>query len=259
MFEKFFDNIISQNYSFGDYEHKKYDCELARLASQMENADVRGIMDFWERKAKEDYFELAHPIYNHITLRAVKSFGSGNDVLNIIFMCDKSMQFPLFLLQFSDCFNSFFYQENDQCKALRLDGWRGDYRDHFAMLRAALLARKDEDFSYKESQFGFTLSNCRPYHFFYFALMYFESLNIYNKKVAKRNLYFYTHKIKEYLAKNNEEIVCLQPYVRENGILPFTQYAEESLRECFENNILHQALASKELLIGGGGQKKCIA
>ena len=85
MFKKFFDDIISQNYSFGDYEYEKYNCELAKLASQMKNADVRGIMDFWERKAKEDYFELAHPIYNHIILRAVKSFGGCNNVLNIVF------------------------------------------------------------------------------------------------------------------------------------------------------------------------------
>uniref|UniRef100_UPI003A840BD0 hypothetical protein n=2 Tax=Helicobacteraceae TaxID=72293 RepID=UPI003A840BD0 len=159
------------------------------------------------------------------------------------------------LLQFSDCFNSLFYQENNQCKALRLDGWRGDYRNHFAILKAELMARKNEDFNYKDSKFGFTLSNCRPYHFFYFALMYFESLNVYTKKIANGNLYFYSHKIKEHLARNNEEMVCLQPYVRETAILPFTQYAEESLKECFANNIFHQALASKELLIGGGAEE----
>lgn len=257
MFEKFFDNIISQNYSFDDYEYEKYDCELAKLASQMKNADVRGIMDFWERKAKEDYFELAHPIYNHITLRAVKSFGACNNVLNIIFMCDKDMEFPLFLLQFSDCFNSLFYQENNQCKALRLDGWRGDCRNHFAIFRAELLARKNEDFSYKDSKFGFTLSNYRPYHFFNFSLLYFENLDIANKKVADDKLIFFkTDKINSHLT-DEEGLVYLQPYVRENAILPFTAYSN-TLLENFSYSLVNQAKNSHRTIIGGG-QKKCIA
>lgn len=90
----------------------------------------------------------------------------------------------------------------------------------------------------------------RPYHFFRDDLYWFYKLGLQDCNVLKTPMFFKTKEMKNIV---QEERLGIRPALLCNAD------SFDSQIDLSKNIIVAQALASKELLIGGGGQKKCIA
>ncbi|WP_243705896.1 hypothetical protein [Campylobacter volucris] len=152
-----------KNFSIYDYDYSQYNCEIADIAKMQIEKNADGLIKFWNTKVKNEYFEIKHPIYNDITLRAVYSV-YNNFLHNCVFFIDKDNKHILLWVQFSHLINCFLVQD----KFFRvLEPW-GDN----ATLSAIDLSKNYlnnvvvENLLFKDTNWGFTFQHTRPYHFF---------------------------------------------------------------------------------------------
>ena len=88
----------TNNFPVQDYDYAKYDCEVANIVKWQKESNINELINFWNEKLKEDYFELKHPIYNDVITRAVWSIISA-DAATIVFMIDKDNKYPWLFAQ----------------------------------------------------------------------------------------------------------------------------------------------------------------
>ncbi|EKT2691551.1 hypothetical protein QD666_001866, partial [Campylobacter coli] len=93
------------NFPIQEYDYTKYDCEVANIAKWQKENNINELINFWNEKIKEEYFELKHPIYNDVVTMAVSSY-FDNYISNYIFMIDKDNKYPWILIQISNSINA---------------------------------------------------------------------------------------------------------------------------------------------------------
>ncbi len=81
------------NFPIQEYDYTKYDCEVANIAKWQKENNINELINFWNEKCKNDYFELKHPVYNDVITRAVNNY-FDNGVRNYVFMIDKNNKYP---------------------------------------------------------------------------------------------------------------------------------------------------------------------
>ncbi len=268
--ENFLSKLKSPHRSFGikgldlstckAYPYEEYDCEIALLHQcsferDIDNPQLR--QTFKEIFAKE-YLELHHPIHTDVLTRAVLSINNkliqnGGNYNSFVFFIDEDNMYPWILVNENMFARLIITLENlflarDLFGIPNFTKW---------ILWATLteipkIARsiKAEDLKFCDKKFAINLAIGRPYHFFKDDLYWFYKLNLQDCNVLKTPMFFKAEEIKNIV---EEERIGIRPALLCNSDNFDTQI------NLSRNIIVAQALASKELLIGGGGQKRCIA
>ncbi|RTJ93482.1 alpha-2,3-sialyltransferase [Campylobacter jejuni] len=139
------------------YDFQKYNCEMSSLCKDMHDGNINALIDFWKRKDNNIFFELKHPIYNHIITRAVFSKDG------CIFFVDKDNRYPWIGFQGGHIFNYFIVEDSifEVCST--------HYKINFKLFYELIL----EDCVFKDAEFGFALSSSMSmWHSFYEELSY---------------------------------------------------------------------------------------
>ncbi|EPM8636505.1 hypothetical protein ACTR6S_001611 [Campylobacter jejuni] len=214
------------NFSIQDYDYAKYNCEVADIAKWQKENNVNELINFWNEKIKEDYFELKHPLYNKILTRAVFSCNIHN-FFNWVFFIDIKNKNPFLLGQVNSCIN-FILVKNS---IIILDeGWSNLYIGAIDHARD-FICGSCLDLKYKGIGFGFTLQNTRPAHFFNHILNGF--INIDNTKPVYGKNIFFKPKFLLY-TEQKEGLVYFYPTTKMNtNLVPIFNYVyQESIRDC---------------------------
>lgn len=164
-----------KKFSIEDYGYNNYSCEIADIAKMQVEKNTKGLVEFWRKKGENKYFEIKHPIYNNIILRAVHSI-YNNFLHNCVFFIDKDNKHILLWIQFSHLINCFLIQD----RFFRvLEPW-GDN----ATLSAVEMSKNHiinsidaNSLQFKDVHWGFTLKHFRPFHFFMDILPGFYQLS----------------------------------------------------------------------------------
>lgn len=265
--ENFLSKLKSPHRSFGikgldlstckAYPYEKYDCEIALLHQCSFERDTNNPQlkqTFKEIFAKE-YLELHHPIYTNILTRAVLSINNkivqnAGGYNSFVFFIDENNQYPWILVNENMFARAVITPEN-LFLAKDLFGIQ-----NFAkwILWAALaeipkIARnlKSEDLEFRNKKFAINLGIARPYHFFRDDLYWFYKLNLQDCNVLNTPMFFKTKEMKNIV---EEERLGIRPALL-CDVASFDAQIDLS-----KNIIVAQALASKELLIGGGGGRR---
>lgn len=164
-----------KNFSIENYDYNGYSCEIADIAKMQAEKNTKGLVEFWRNQSQNKYFEIKHPIYNNIILRAVCSI-YNNFLHNCVFFIDRDNEHILLWIQFSHLINCFLIQD----RFFRvLEPW-GDNATLSAveMLKNHIANSIDvNSLQFKDVYWGFTLKHFRPFHFFMDILPGFYQLN----------------------------------------------------------------------------------
>ena len=265
--QQFLDKLKTPNKSFGikgldlstckAYPYEKYSCEIALLhqcSFEGDRDNVRLSQTFQEIFAKE-YLELTHPIHTHILTRAVLGFNNplvqnGGGYNSFVFFIDESNQYPWILVN-ENMFARILITPENLFLAKDLFGVQ-DFAKWIlwaALAEIPKIARnlKAEDLKFCNKKFAINLGITRPYHFFRDDLYWFYKLNLQDCNVLNTPMFFKTKEMKNIV---QEERLGIRPALLCNAD------SFDSQIDLSKNIIVAQALASKELLIGGGGAKK---
>lgn len=212
------------NFSIQDYDYTKYNCEVADIAKWQKENNVNELINFWNEKIKEDYFELKHPLYNDIVTRAVFSCNIDN-FFNWVFFIDIKNENPFLLGQVTSCIN-FILAENSII--ILHEGWSNL---HIGAIHHAsnFIGESYLDLKYKEISFGFTLQHTRPAHFLYHLLNGFIGVTN-TKPVYGKNIFF---KPKFLLYTEQKDLVYFYPTTKMNtNLVQVLNYVyQESLED----------------------------
>lgn len=222
------------NFSIQDYDYTKYNCEVADITKWQKENNVNKLINFWNEKIKEDYFELKHPIYNDVITRATDSYFDKN-VLNIIFMTDRNNKNPWI---FAQCFRSINLVICQQAVFSIFEDNPG-YNNNIMHTIQKLV--NEYAFNYNiAKKFAILLSNARPTHFFYMLLCYVISINFLNIKIPYQKCFFYSKKNK--ISKSSNNRVFIFPTVMP---LPINHFLNLNV----SNFILQESLEDYDILV----------
>lgn len=211
------------------YDYQNYNCEMASFANMIKNYDVDGMIKFWNDKQNYSYFELQHPIYNHIKTKAVYSVQHLGH--NYVFFVDESNEYVWCGIQGFDVFN-YFIVEDTFYTVVRQD-WRTlDLKFVGNTLSYELL-------KYKEIDFGFTFDPIIALtHFFDSNLVYIYSI-IVKKFVQNVPSYF----IPKHVQFTDEKLVFLRPIIIMSEMTNYHLKPIENLVKRFANGVYNDALS----------------
>lgn len=194
------------NFSVQEYDYTKYDCEVANIAKWQKENNINELINFWNEKCKNDYFELKHPVYNDVITRAVNNY-FDNGVRNYVFMIDKNNKYPWILLQDSHLINSCILP-NKIFKIFSYWNFWGNLDE----IRNILL-ENDKKFFYNAFPFAFLLGNKQqPQH--YFTQVFASLYAISNHTILNKNLSspaFFVLKEHKKQIKNDEKLIYIYP------------------------------------------------
>ena len=238
------------------YPYEEYDCEIALLhqCSFERDIDNPQLKQTFKKIFAREYLELHHPIHTNVLTRAVLSIDNhqvkkqnGSRYNSFVFFIDENNSYPWILVN-ENMFARIIITAENLFLAKDLFGIQ-----NFAkwILWAALteipkIAQnlKAEDLKFCDKKFAINLGIKRPYHFFKDDLYWFYKLGLQDCNVLETPMFFKTKEIKNIVEK---ERLGIRPALLCNADNFDTQI------NLSENIVITQALASKELLIGGGG------
>lgn len=192
--KKFIKTLSEGDYTQLDYDYKKYDCEMSALMPiicSQESDKYDGIVDFWNKKQESDYFEMQHPLHNHITTRAV--FSVHHIYSNYVFFIDETNEYIWCAIQTEYTFSWFFCDDTLYVINASWYGYDFSFMHNISC----------EQLIYKDIKFGFLFnSNISLWHYIFdsFALIY--ELNL--RKPLKNLPYYFTP---SHVQLTNEELV----------------------------------------------------
>lgn len=175
MKNKFNDFIIKISGGVGGFktccfEDGLNNSDIAKIFSMQKRKDVEGLVSLWNIKTRKRNFELVHPEKNLIT-RAVCNIQCG--MVNFVFMLDEDEENLWILAQ---CL--FFADAAITEKCIYLNSY-GNMTPIFNQLKK-LSCIDVSSLMYGDYEFGFLLSQVRPYHHFYDHLKFYMAIE--NKK-----------------------------------------------------------------------------
>ncbi|ECQ7482044.1 hypothetical protein F0F44_08445 [Campylobacter coli] len=189
------DNILIENKE--QYDYVTYKGEISNIRKSFLNNDIQFFVNFWNSKNKCKYFEIQHPLLNHITTRAVFSTQFGT--ANFIFMIDVDNQHPWII---------------GQCQSLVDSIIVGDKLYIISTVMQVDLFKQIHNLSklnvsnlkFRDIEFGYILSQNRPFHHFYDQLRYFYFMK--NPKPIFNNDSFF---VPNHALKTSENLVYFFP------------------------------------------------
>ncbi len=198
------------NFPIQEYDYTKYDCEVANIAKWQKENNINELINFWNEKCKNDYFELKHPVYNDVITRAVNNY-FDNGVRNYVFMIDKNNKYPWILFQDSHLINSCILP-NKIFKIFSYWNFWGNLDE----IRNILL-ENDKNFFIMAFPFAFLLGNSLPQH--YFTQVFASLYAISNHTILNKNLSspaFFVLKEHKKQIKNDEKLIYIYPNLNGN-------------------------------------------
>ncbi|EOB0540683.1 hypothetical protein ACIP56_001978, partial [Campylobacter coli] len=220
------------------YDYKFYKGDISDIRQAFLNNDIQYFVNFWNCKNKNKYFETQHPLLNHIMTRAVFSvqFGTANFVL----MIDENNQYPWIIGQCQSLVDSIIV--NDKLyvisTVMQVDLFKEIHR---------LSEINTSSLKYKDIEFGYLLSQNRPFHHFYDQLRYFYYMDK-PKKIFDNKSFF----IPNHASKTSEDLVYLFPSgICVNQVSSRISYAKKTflsdiLDDNLEKNLLLDSLTSRQ-------------
>ncbi|TKX29192.1 alpha-2,3-sialyltransferase [Campylobacter sp. MIT 12-5580] len=196
------------NFTIQEYEFEKYDCEIAQITRMQNNNDIDGLVNFWNEKVKQEYFEIKHPLYNDVVLRAV--FSSKEPLLeNYVFLIDKENKYPCLWLQATHCINAIVVEK-------RIFVIKEPWNDNTALTWAKLMmirfAKENIiNLYHHDIAFAFTLKNTRPWHFFSEKMYVIQHLDPNNKLVESTHSFFTPKQLKSIAKSKIKDFVLFYP------------------------------------------------
>ncbi len=207
-----FINLLSdwkKNFSEERYNDAKYCCEVADIAKMIKQKDIQGLIDFWNDKTKYDFFELQHPIFNHIKTRAV--FNANLGMANFVFFIDSTEKYFWIMCSCEDLVNFILTTDEDnQGRLLLISYLNHDVIKNVISLLYDNLKNCNKIIKYENIQFHFLLSQTRPWHFFYDQFIWFCAIEKNNKSIIDNSSFFIPTCKK---LKTNKQNVALFPTV----------------------------------------------
>lgn len=149
------------NFKIEEYDYAKYDCEVATICKAQKENDINTLINFWNEKLEHGYFELRHPIHNHIITRAVFS---TVEHAAFVAMIDKENQYPWIFIQHYCMMNNIIIPN----AALKLyNTWQeSQFNSLMNGARNFLSNMKIDNFYFKNIPYAFATQFHRPAHFF---------------------------------------------------------------------------------------------
>ena len=207
-----------KNFKTEDYDYTKYNCEISHIAKWQKENNLNALIEFWNEKCKEDFFELKHPLYNDVITRAV--YSCNNSIFNNwVFFTDKEHKHPFWLGQTCNLVNVIIEQNGiykiniGWGEAMIFGSINNSLRKHIIQEPKMI-----NDLFFKDIKFGFTFENYRPAHFFCQILNHFIQIK-HNKAVFSENSYFTP---KNSLITKDKNLVYFYPTAFMNANLPQT-------------------------------------
>lgn len=232
--QKFIENLKDwkNNFPMQDYDYTKYNCEVANIVQWQKENNINELINFWNEKLKEDFFELKHPIYNNITTRAVYSYFDGN-ICNYIFMMDKDNRYPWILFQDSHLINSCILPN----KILKIFS----FWNNFGRLNVIknILLENDKVFFYNTSPFALLLNNRLPRHYFFqvFASLCAIGNHVPLNKKLSSPAFFVLKEHKKQIA-SDEKLVYIYPNLNADNLTTF----ELARKKIYNNALLYPGI-----------------
>jgi hypothetical protein len=175
------------NFKIKDFDVTKDD-DLSQIVSMQREKNIKGLLDVWEGKLGQDYFELPHPEHKDVKTRAVYNVRYG--MCNFVVMNDATSAYPWI---FGQCVNfiDIVITETAISKASL-------FNNHaFLPFIHRLSELPDHHFEHKDCSFGLWVSQTRPYHYFYDQLKFFLHFKTVNKIVFKNSFFSFKHSLEE--------------------------------------------------------------
>ncbi|EAJ7224940.1 hypothetical protein B7670_08665, partial [Campylobacter coli] len=200
---------FSSNKNFKRYDFENYDCEISNYISEFKNGKHPDhFFNFWNKHSDKKFFELKHPIYNHIKTRAITNVSFREGVFgNYIFFIDSTNKYYWilgihFYLNILICDDGIYY--NPFSPKIIQDISKGKLKS----ISDIFICRVDELF-FKDIDFGFSISCSRPAHYFRDYLPFLFALP-YTKKIDDFDSFFILNEHKCLLSKDKK--VFINPF-----------------------------------------------
>lgn len=180
--EEFLQSLPEQNSRdlVFDYDYEKDDSDTSSIFRMQADKDVVGLVDFWKEKVKDTFFSLTHPTKPVIT-HAVYNIQFG--MTNFVIMLDDDGNNPWVLAQCEFLINLVIVQ------GVVYKNCYGNMGPVFSQIKK-LKKINAKDLCSNPKEFGFLLSQARPYHHFYDQLKFLLSFES-NKLVAEKRSFFF--------------------------------------------------------------------
>ncbi|HEB9429236.1 TPA: hypothetical protein RZK49_001627, partial [Campylobacter coli] len=220
------------------YDYKIYKGEIADIREAYINNNIQYFVNFWNCKNKNKHFEMQHPLLNHIITRAIFSVQFG--AANFILMLDENNQYPWIIGQCQSLVDSIIVDDKLYVisTVMQVDLFKQIHR---------LSEISTSSLKYKDINFGYLLSQNRPFHHFYDQLRYFYYMDK-PKKIFDNKSFF----IPNHALKTSEDLVYFFPSgICANQVSSRVSYAKKTflsdvLDDNLEKNLLLDSLASRQ-------------
>ncbi|OCR04740.1 hypothetical protein BA184_07620 [Helicobacter pullorum] len=198
------------NFPIQEYDYTKYDCEVANIAKWQKENNINELVNFWNEKFKSYSLALKHPFYNDIITKAVYNCYDGN-VVNCVFMIDEDNKHPWIFVQCFRSINLLICKNGAYCVFEDVEGYNlsilGTASRHFSKIECNHL-------SYRDVEFGVSLQNARPAHFFYMLLKHLIRMELCGKHIlVERFCFFIPSFLHQSCTAKNENRVYIQPTI----------------------------------------------
>ncbi|WP_153186214.1 hypothetical protein, partial [Campylobacter jejuni] len=241
MIDNFIKNLKNYNTLIENkeqYDYTIYKGEISNIRKSFLNNDIQFFINFWNSKNKCKYFEMQHPLLDHITTRAVFSTQFGT--ANFIFMIDVDNQYPWIIGQCQSLVDSVIVDDKLYIisTVMQVDLFKQIY--NLSMLDA-------NNLKFRDIEFGYILSQNRPFHHFYDQLRYFYNMDK-PKKILNNNSFF----IPNHALKTSEDLVYFFPSgICVNQVSSRISYAKKNfiadmLDDNLEKKLLLDSLSSRQ-------------
>ena len=176
------------NFEVKDYEYTKYHCEIAQIYQESANGHhTQECLETWKDIYSKEYFELHHPVYNHIQTRVIANFLHPNFHLNYIFFADKSMKYLWLSLQIHGICDCFITQEAVYLMPVPvIQFWRNSV---LGRIKQVLPLIGNTKIYYQDITFNICFDNIRPFHFFGDDIFWFLKLQP-KKDILKKQAFY---------------------------------------------------------------------
>ncbi|MCV3406114.1 hypothetical protein L8T94_03065 [Campylobacter lari] len=201
--------------------------EICYIKKLQDNRCMKELIWLWDKKCKNKYFELEHPLYSNIVTRAVYNF-NDKFLFNFVFMVDEECLYPWAFIQFRNLINGIIMPNKSYYAVTK--GWDG------ALESAMLRNSRKIDFSkifYKKAKFGFTFENSRPAHFFFELLASYMQMDNPKKNIFSENMFFKPSKLKKIYTSEKNNCVYLFPAT----IVPNINIQQVLMRKVFQESL----------------------
>jgi len=222
--EKFIEKLKGwkNNFEIKDYEFEKYDCEIANLQKCAKKGTyTKECLSAWQNIYNAKYFELHHPIKNHILTRAVCNFYIPTGFhLNFIFFIDKNNKNFWIAFQIHGIADCFFTEDSLYFNLLPQQWSRNLFWWQVEQLLPLLSNAPFNRLCFRDIPFSLVFNNARPYHFMGDDLAWFLKLQMQKNNKNLLNIRaFFIPKNKAQTRIIDENCVYIAPRIHFNSNL----------------------------------------